>query len=896
MNETAFENEAAPLPPDEGAARELTPASAASGRDTEGDFESLSVAGMLDALFRRPGKTFGALIEVTRWRSSGTVRRNAQQGLMVDEITRPLDPVVASSVTNAAPPTNEDTPYLTPDDVPSDQPRPVVVYFPPAPSETTMMGARTTAIPLPRAWGLEAFQWLLRAVGFGVVMGGQIFMLFAPRSEISGLNVGAPFLLLGFVLWVVSEFVGRAPTLRLLNAERSERMMLRAVPFDLAAILWRFALAVIGAIGSLLTWRYTAGNMFTLEGVFAWFLSIFFWCWAVAPLGWSPLSAVRAIRVSIGAWRPRITRSDGLTLIALALIMIVAVNFRFTDFDLVPPEMTSDHVEKLLDANNVLTGRTNVFFVNNHGRDALQFYLLAGMSQLPGLDLNFHLLKLLTALEGLITIPLIWLMGRVIIGRGNPTLGNLVGLAAAALVATSGWHVMLSRLGLRIVLTPLVVSLLLIFLARALRGNRRGDWIGVGLVLGFGVYTYQAVRMLPVVVIAGFGIAILLGVWNWRSAIDKRAFWNTAGRMTLNLFVAGVVAFVVFVPLFRFSAEYPEDFWRRASGRLFGDSITQDTDADGNLIFRQATLGERLESFQANLPALSNNLRTAFLMYNWKGDVAWINNAPNYPTLDPVISALFLVGIAAWIARMIERRDPVDWLMLPMIFIMLLPTALSIAYPIENPSATRASGTLPPVFLLASYALVLLGRSLARIVRGRIGAGLAIIGAAALIGGSYYYSALIYFNNYYLAYRNSSLPYSDAGDVLRSFAESNGYGNAYVLAYQYWWDHRALGIEGGRIDFPNGVPTLERVAEYMMRGAERTNDYHFDPNKEMLFFYSPLDTAADSWLRAFFPFGVAQTIQTYQPEDVYMIYRVPPIGDDGFAAFLAAAGIVAPGA
>jgi hypothetical protein len=849
-------------------------------------FESLTLAAMVDQLVRRPGATLSALIDVARWSPNAS---RAPRHPVIDETTRPLNPPTSD---DHAPPTPEDTPQLQPDDLPTAEgdPPPVVVYFPPAPAETTLMAARTAVIPVPRARGIESFQWLLRLTGFIFVLGAQIYMLFAPRSEALGLNVGAPFLLMGFVLWVVGEFVGRVPALRWLNAERApERISVRAVPFDLAAILWRFCLAVIGTMGALLTWRYTANNLFTTEGVIAWIASIFFWCWALAPLEWSPLSFARTISRQMRAWRPRMEGNDALTLIALTLIMIVAINGRFTDFDLVPPEMTSDHVEKLLDANGVLTGRTNVFFVNNHGRDALQFYLLAGMSQLPGLDLNFHLLKLLTAIEGLITIPLIWLASRAIIGRGSPTLGNLVGLAAAALVATSGWHMMLSRLGLRIVLTPLVTSLLLIFLARALRGNRRGDWIGVGLVLGFGVYTYQAVRMLPVVVVAGVGIALILGVWNWRTTTNKRAYWQTASRLLANLAAAGAIAFVVFVPLFRFSAEYPEDFWRRTSGRLFGDSITQDTDEEGNLIFRQATLGERLQAFQDNLPALATNLRTAFLMYNWKGDVAWINNAPNYPTLDPIISALFLVGLAAWIARMLERRDPVDWLILPMIFIMLLPSALSIAYPIENPSATRASGTLPPVFLLAGYALVVMGRSLARIVRGRIGAGVAVISAAGLIGGSYYYSALIYFDNYYVAYRNSSLPYSDAGDVLRSFAETNGYGNAFVLAYQYWWDHRALGMEGGRIDFPNGVPTLNRVAEYMARGANRADEYRFDPDKEILFFYSPNDTAADSWLRTFFPFGVAQTIQTYHPEDRYMIYRVPPLGVEGLAAFLATA-------
>ena len=49
-------------------------------------------------------------------------------------------------------------------------------------------------------------------------------------------------------------------------------------------------------------------------------------------------------------------------------------------------------------------------------------------------------------------------------------------------------------------------ALLLIFLIRAMRDNRRNDFIIAGLVLGFSLYVYQAARMLPLVVMIGWGI------------------------------------------------------------------------------------------------------------------------------------------------------------------------------------------------------------------------------------------------------------------------------------------------------------------------------------------------------------------------------------------------------
>ncbi|PJF25235.1 MAG: hypothetical protein CUN53_13825 [Phototrophicales bacterium] len=103
-----------------------------------------------------------------------------------------------------------------------------------------------------------------------------------------------------------------------------------------------------------------------------------------------------------------------------------------------------------------------------------------------------------------------------------------------------------------------------------------------------------------------------------------------------------------------------------------------------------------------------------------------------------------------------------------------------------------------------------------------------------------------------------------------------------------------MGIEAGRIDFPNGIPSLERAPQFIADAARRTNEYRFDPDREILFFYSPQDTAASAWLSAMFPFGVENLLDTYHPEDSYMIYRVPPIGAEGLAFFLAQNGIQMP--
>jgi hypothetical protein len=620
-----------------------------------------------------------------------------------------------------------------------------------------------------------------------------------------------------------------------------------------------------------MAWIFNGRNMFTPAGVIEWGLSILFWVWAVAPEGWNPLLGIEKAWRWLTTTRVYVNR----TMLALAAIMLVGAFFRFQDINSTPPEMTSDHVEKLLDVNRVLHGQTNVFFSNNDGRDAIQFYGLALLSQIPGLNLDFYLLKLMTVLEGLITIPVLWWMGREVIGRDERRLGNAVGLILAGLVAVSYWHEMLSRLGLRIVLMPLFTALVIIFLVRAVRYNRRSDFICAGLALGFGLYAYQAMRMMPVAILIVVGIALVFGLKTWAA---RR-------HMLMNLVALVLVAFAIFVPLFRFAVEYPEDFLRRTSGRLFGEDITRTTDEAGNAILRTPTIEERVNAFNHNVPVLFNNFRNALLMYNWKGDVAWINNAPNAPALEPLAGGLLIVGVGAWLARMVRRRDAFDWGLIPLILVMLLPSALSIAYPIENPSASRISGTLPGIYLLAALPLALIVLALPRMI-GKLGLVLAVLGVAVALAVSYDNNAVTFFEDYHEAYAQNSLPYSVGGRILKDFAEANGYGNAFIIAYPYWWDHRALAIEAGRIDWSNTILTLDAAPKFLQDAVLRRDDFHLDINQDMLFFYSVDDISAQRWLETNFPEGQSETVTTYQENHPFNLYHVPAPGQETFSRFL----------
>lgn len=804
----------------------------ASAREPERNFEDLSIAEAIGTFLRQPARTLRAFLAVTQAGDAGKA--------VVQRRNSPTHTVVKTKVTR----------------------------------QMTVQEQRDLLVLGGR---LGAF--LLALWGCGIMANAPL------RTETLALDAGAPYLLMGFLLWVIVECYISFPALQRWLQERKspvtetspsdEVPMLQATPQTWQGFHpGRAFAALTGLIFSALALQFTLNNQFTFVGFWSWIISIFLWLGVLAPLSmwqglWDGLQRVRRLE-----W----LRSRDFWI--LLLILLVGAWFRLVDLPNNPPEMTSDHVEKILDSQRVLNGVHQVFMPNNGGRESLQMYLMAALSQAPGLGMNFITLKLLSVIEGLLSILAMYWMAREVIGRDKGRLANTVALIVAALVAVSYWHVILSRLGLRIVLTTSVVSLLMVYLSRAIRHNHRADYIKAGLVLGFGLYMYQAVRMLPLVVLVGIGLALIFKARGLRE-------W---GRYLLNLAVLVVMAFVIFVPLFGFWMQYPEDFWRRTSGRLLGDAIIQTEDEHGNTVQRNATIQERLEGFNENLPTLTNNFRNALLMFNWKGDVAWINAAPNQPTLDMFSGALLIVGLGAWGARMVRRRDVVDWLIPLSVLVLLLPSALSIAFPIENPSHTRTSGALPLIYLIAALPLGILVQSLLRMGRqwrwAMVLAGGLV--AVVLVGG-YLRNANLYFNAYRTAYLGSALPHSEAGRILKGFAESDGsYGNAFVIGYPHWWDARAIGIDGGveHDEWPNGIEHPDRLLVFLRDASLRSGPFWLDPERDLLFFLSIDDDVMLARLQEYFPEGRYVDVQSYQPEDHYRRYRVPALGYEAFNALV----------
>ena len=611
-----------------------------------------------------------------------------------------------------------------------------------------------------------------------------------------------------------------------------------------------------------LIWLNTSGNRIEPIVIALWLFTSLLWALVFAPLGWRPADWLTQ---RLDAWRRIKWRERRWTIIAFALLMLLGMSFRFTSLVDIPVEMTSDHVEKIQDAYRVSSGDYKIFFPNNGGREPLQMYLLALLSGVPGLGFDFYTLKFLSALESLLTLPILFWMSLELLRDERRGFKTLVALLLTGLVAASYWHVIISRQGLRIPLTPLFTALALIYLARAMRRNQLGDFVKAGLILGFGLYAYQALRMLPALVICGVAVACLMRPISQRERL----------RYLLHLAALVFVALMVFLPMLHFALEYPNHFWMRASTRILGDDMAY------------ATAQQAEQALRANVAQLMANIRKGLLMFNWQGDIGWFNGASLQPVLDVVSGAFLILGAAAWLARMATRRDPVTWFLPLALLVMLMPTALSLAHPDANPSNSRALGMAPLVYLFAALPIAMIATQITRAFSRRVGWFLALAFCVFVILLSNHHNSQVYFDRYAPEYQRASFPHSEAGSIIRGFVDSGGaIGNAWSVGYPFWWDYRALGIEAGYPMWQNDGAPIEALPSKLAFGWMRGDAMGLDPERDLLFLYNLNDENTGELLRQWFPDGREMLMQSYQPEDSYFIFRAPALGDAGLNELL----------
>ena len=595
----------------------------------------------------------------------------------------------------------------------------------------------------------------------------------------------------------------------------------------------RRLLLVVTAVSAVIAFEQAGGGLFRPLGVVAWLLAVGSFGLAFGDFRRFDLHGLRSrLRAARDAWRSGPCIRLSWELAAFLSIWILGCCLLFYRLPEVPEEMISDHAEKLLDVKDVLDGQFKIFFERNTGREAVQFYLSAVLAA-AGLGLTFTTLKVGTALVSVFAIPAIYAFTRVWFGAS-------VALAAAFLLAVSRWHLTVARAGLRFTFLPVLAALTGLFLLRALRYRRRNDFLLLGFVLGVGMHTYTPFRVIPFAVIACLWIELLLDITRHPNG------WQRARRTVTNAVLAAVVALLVFLPLGRFALERPDIFWYRG--------VTRVSSAERPLP------GHPLVIFL-------DNVKNASLMFNYRGDRIWNSNVPHDRVFDYVTGACFFLGAVYALYRLLAYRERIYGYLLVLLFVSLLPSTLSLAFPLENPSTVRSGMTLPIAVLIAAFPVGVLVRATRRLLPP-VAAAIALTLALVPLG---VHAGQLNFQRYFVdfarSHKASSQNSLEVARAINSFAISAGdRQDAWLKVWPHWVDTRLVAIEIGQPLWRNSIDAIATAREHDAAPGPR------------LYVLNINDREAQAALARWYPHAVIRDHRSpVSGEVLFRTYLIPPV-------------------
>ena len=369
----------------------------------------------------------------------------------------------------------------------------------------------------------------------------------------------------------------------------------------------------------------------------------------------------------------------------LLTILLVALVLRVYELDSIPPGLHYDEAANAILAADIAEGRSRPLFIEAYtGKEVLFFYLAGIVMRLLGTSV--FSLRLASALIGTLTVLITYQLAREMFAPQGNEASRWLALFSAALLATSYWHVTLSRYGFRAISQPLLQALTLWCLWRGWR-RRSNIWLALGgLFFGATGYTYLASRIFPVIMLLVFLCLLILDRNNLKRRLSQ-----------ITVFVSPAV--VVFAPLGFYFLTHPQAFSVRISQvSLFNPELNRG-DVWGT--FWQATC-------------------RAFGMIGLRGDPLWRFNLPGRPVFSWPLLLFLVLGLLLSSIRLVRSRDRLErtahFLLLVWLPVMLLPSILAVK---EVPSALRSIGLIPLIFLLPAQGLWKVSRWLAKLAHMR---------------------------------------------------------------------------------------------------------------------------------------------------------------------------------
>lgn len=377
------------------------------------------------------------------------------------------------------------------------------------------------------------------------------------------------------------------------------------------------------------------------------------------------------------------------TWILLGIILAVAIFFRFWQFTEFPPGLYPDEaVNGVNGLQAVETGNYQVFYQDNNGREGLWMNVQGLVSKAFGP--SPWALRLPSMVVGVLTVLGLFFLGREL-------MGDAPALVSAALLASSFWHTVFSRMAFRAILLPFVLVWLFYFFIRGLKRGKISDFVLAGIFFGLGFHTYIAFRIVPFLFAGLVAVLIVLkvrGIWSLSGSTPAEgvASVRTNPCWSCGVGLMIIVALAVAMPMVLYLASHPQDL----SGRSGSISVL---------------------SAESPLKALAISTAATLGQFNVLGDRNWRHNFAAYPQLFWPAGIMLLAGIVIGFryvfalfrsqaaiatiphdeARPAWLRIFAAWLILGWFFALMLPAILSRE---GLPHALRTIGVIPAAYLL----------------------------------------------------------------------------------------------------------------------------------------------------------------------------------------------------
>jgi 4-amino-4-deoxy-L-arabinose transferase-like glycosyltransferase len=435
-----------------------------------------------------------------------------------------------------------------------------------------------------------------------------------------------------------------------------------------------------------------------------------------------------------------------LTRALLVAVLLAAFATRVLWLPELPPGLGRDEAYYGVDAASVLRDGPRVYYPGNGGREGLFMAIAAPFIAVVGRDPLA--LRLPAAFAGVVFVAALFAFGRRLFRRDE------VALLAAAFAAGSVWLIVENRIGWRLNLFAPLLAFAGFWFWRAFETRRTSDWLAAGVAFGVAQYSYSAVRALPPVIPGYLLFAAVLG----RS---PRTLWE---RRREGI-AFGVAAAVALLPLAVYVATNPSSFFERQMALATNDG--------------------RLAGGQGYLGRLGGMLRMFFL----EGVSSPLQAFPGDPAFNPILGALFVLGIGVALTRL---REP------PCQFVLLWLAVFTLAAALPRDAAPHfihGAGVLPVLFLFPALGLATLVDG-ARRVGGRPLARLAAGGALLVAAGNLGWAWGRYFDDYRALPGLATMYDSDLIDVANAMNDRSNHATALVIpigeGYTVGWSHPAI--------------------------------------------------------------------------------------------------------